>query len=226
MFLRCSKCHKTCGNVLEGAGIPADKWVGFPFLSGGVLVFMLVLRKWWHLRISCVQICSPSTRKERLGLEKVRRRAVSVCRRAGNFLMGQGCNCSAGQSRDWREVQSSVVAVEPRAPINRAGSNLDWKYKGFVPWHRAALSLGCDPEFSLGKAIPGGAGGLLVLGVCWSWGFVALWGRTCRCCFPVSPQFMQRTRAPRLALYHKWAGHWNTFLSEGLLSYFSESQIR
>lgn len=32
------------------------------------------------------------------GLEQVRRRAVSVCRKAGSFLTGQGCNCLAGQT--------------------------------------------------------------------------------------------------------------------------------
>lgn len=87
-FIRHWKCCKTCGNSLEGAQIYTGRKANSQLLSkqcrfscycwgiGSIL-----------LRISCIQICSPSIKKEKLRSEQAQ--AASICRRSGSFLMGQ-----------------------------------------------------------------------------------------------------------------------------------------
>lgn len=151
VFLRCCKCQKPCGKTLKGAQIYPGR-VPIPFQAGWV--FIAFLRDWWYLRITCIQICSATT-KERLRIGPGK--AAGICRQAGSFLVGPGklnLACWAWQNRDWWRYRASIVDVELGAAINWPGINLGWKYKRFVTWQWAALSLDCDPLVFFGKSYP------------------------------------------------------------------------
>lgn len=163
MFLRGCKRHKPCGETLKGAHISPGR-APVPFQAGWV--FMVFLMDWWHLRISCVQICSAST-KERLRTGPGW--AAGICRRAGSFLVGLGklnLACWAWQNRDWGELQSQHCGCGAGSSNKLTRNKFRLEIKEVCHMTRSSSFLGLWPLSFLWEKLS-----LIGLG-----GFISLWG--------------------------------------------------
>lgn len=147
------------------------------------------LKGWWHLRISCIQICSYHQRDS----EQVQGGLQVFVGRQG-ILVGLGklnLACWAWQNRDWGEIQSQHCGCGAGSSYKLTRNKFRLEIQEVCPMARSSSFLGLWPHSLLWAELSLiGLGGLLAFG-----GWAAVAG------FPVSLQFSKRTCSPRLALY-------------------------